>query len=122
MSGSAGLYTLLLILCAGTLAWGHGGEDHDHAPPAPALLPGDTPRRQADGSLYVPKPVQHRLGLRTQRVEITRQAKTVEFNARVVADPNAGGRVQASQRGRLEPGPHGLPVLGQRVRKGEVLA
>ena len=28
-----------------------------------------------------------------------------------VADPNAGGPVQASQAGRIEAGPPGLPVL-----------
>src|SRR5439155_6241774 len=34
----------------------------------------------------------------------------------------AGGKVQASQSGRIEPGPRGLPTLGQKVNKGEVLA
>jgi cobalt-zinc-cadmium efflux system membrane fusion protein len=37
-------------------------------------------------------------------------------------DPNAGGKVQAVQAGRLEAGPKGLPGVGQAVRKGEVLA
>lgn len=37
-------------------------------------------------------------------------------------DPNAGGVVQAMQAGRLEPGPQGLPTLGQTVRRGQVLA
>jgi hypothetical protein len=37
-------------------------------------------------------------------------------------DPNAGGKVQAAQAGRLQAGPNGLPSVGQAVRKGEVLA
>jgi RND family efflux transporter MFP subunit len=41
---------------------------------------------------------------------------------RVVADPNASGQVQAVHGGRIEPGPRGLPVAGQSVRQGEVLA
>lgn len=46
---------------------------------------------------------------------------TVELNGRVGIDPNAGGRVQAPFPGRIEPGPRGLPVAGQRVEKGQVL-
>jgi membrane fusion protein, heavy metal efflux system len=49
-------------------------------------------------------------------------AGTVELSGRVVIDPNAGGRVQALHGGRIEPGPRGLPVAGQTVRRGEVLA
>jgi cobalt-zinc-cadmium efflux system membrane fusion protein len=37
-------------------------------------------------------------------------------------DPNAGGKVQPLNAGRIEPGPRGLPNAGQAVRKGEVLA
>ena len=37
-------------------------------------------------------------------------------------DPNASGRVQAIHGGRIEAGPRGLPVAGQAVRQGEVLA
>ena len=37
-------------------------------------------------------------------------------------DPNAGGKVQAINAGRIEAGPKGLPNLGTAVRKGEVLA
>jgi hypothetical protein len=39
-----------------------------------------------------------------------------------VPDPNASGRVQPSQVGRLEPGDRGFPILGQRVERGQVLA
>ena len=41
---------------------------------------------------------------------------------RVIMDPNASGRVQAVHGGRVEPGPKGLPVAGQAVRRGDVLA
>ncbi len=37
-------------------------------------------------------------------------------------DPNAGGRVQTVLGGKVQPGPRGLPVPGQSVRQGEVLA
>ena len=111
-------------------AWAHGDEDHSHDPKpaaAPSAGAGQPPvelsaaQRQPDGSLLVPKAVQRQLGLRTVPTELAALAATVELNGRVLADPNSGGRVQASQAGRLEAGPKGLPVLGQKVRKGEVL-
>ena len=79
-------------------------------------------RRLADGGVFMPKPVQRQLGIRTIVAEMRDLARSIELNGRVIADPNAGGRVQSSQSGRIEPGPRGLPTLGQKVSKGEVLA
>jgi hypothetical protein len=130
-SPSITLATLLLLLATGQ-AHAHGGEDHSHDAPAPAAAKtAGTPangtdmasaQRLADGGLFVPKAVQHRLGLRTQPGALADLAGTVAFNGRVIADPNASGRVQASQDGRVEPGPRGFPTLGQRVVKGQILA
>lgn len=120
------LAALLAFTASGARA--HGDEDHG-TPPAPSQPPAGAPltgsgapQRLADGSLFVPKPVQRQLGLRTLAAEIGELAASVEFNGRVIADPNAGGRVQATQSGRVEPGPQGMPTLGQRVAKGQVLA
>src|SRR3990172_12768567 len=94
----------LLGFAAGQ-AVAHGDEDHsqDKKPAAAAVtrsaVAGAIPiealaaRRLPDGSLFVPKAVQHQLGLRTMVAEIKDLAVTVEFNGKVIADPNAGGRV-----------------------------
>ena len=79
-------------------------------------------QRLADGSLFVPKPVQRQLGIRTLRARIGDLAATIELNGKIIADPNTGGRVQASFAGSVMPGPKGMPVPGRRVAKGEVLA
>jgi len=100
---------------------GHAHEGHDHGPAAPAPT-AEQPSRLADGSVFVPKPAQRVLGLRTLQVAAGQVATSVELNGHVVADPNGQGRVQAPQAGRIEPGPRGLPHLGQRVARGEVLA
>jgi len=115
-----------------THAGAHGDEDHgEHekaAPAAKAMTAGASPietgaaQRLADGSLFVPKPVQRHLGLRHVVTKNEAVATSVTFNGKVIADPNAGGRVQAAQPGRIEAGARGWPMPGQRVAKGETLA
>lgn len=97
------------------------GEGHDHGD-APATPSANGPQRQPDGSVFLPKPAQRQLGVRTLVVEAGSLPRTVELNGRVLMDPNAGGKVQALNAGRIEAGPRGLPNPGQPVRKGEVLA
>ncbi|MBU1351633.1 MAG: HlyD family efflux transporter periplasmic adaptor subunit [Gammaproteobacteria bacterium] len=97
------------------------GEGHDHGD-APPLATGNGPKRQPDGSVFLPKPAQRQLGVRTLVTAAGQHAKAFELAGTVVMDPNAGGKVQAVLAGRLEAGPKGLPGVGQAVRKGEVLA
>ncbi len=124
-----------LVSVLATNAWAHGDEDHAPAATAPASpAPTSTPQhgrppatmqapqRQADGSVWMPKPVQYRLGIRTTLAHTADWPVTVELHGKVIADPSAGGRVQASQAGRIQAGPSGLPTLGQTVRQGQVLA
>lgn len=99
-------------------AWSHSGHE---GPEASAPASGG-PQRLTDGSVFLPKPAQRRFAVRTVRAETKQVALSVELNGRVVMDPNAAGRVQATQSGRLQPGPQGLPTLGRAVRRGEVLA
>lgn len=125
MAGSA-----LLVLTGH--AGAHGDEDHSQSTlPAAittvttaAAMPGTStaPQRLEDGSLFIPKAVQRQLGLRTRVAVVQELAVTVELAGTVVADARAGGLVQAGQAGRVEATGAGLPVLGQTVRKGELLA
>ena len=78
--------------------------------------------RLPDGSVNVPKLAQRRMAIRTVLAPMSEAAATAELSGRVVMDPNASGRVQAVFSGRIEPGPKGLPVAGQSVKRGEVLA
>ena len=98
----------------------HEGHDHGDAPAAPVSA--SAPQRLSDGAVLLPKPSQRQLGLRTVLVARESASRAVELPGLVAMDPNAGGRVQASVPGRIEPGPGGLPGVGQRVSKGEVLA
>jgi cobalt-zinc-cadmium efflux system membrane fusion protein len=110
---------LATVLSAPLPALAGPGHDHGDAPPAPT---GNGPSRQPDGSVFLPKPAQRQLGVRTLVAATGQHAKAFELAGTVVMDPNAGGKVQAVLAGRLEAGPKGLPGVGQAVRKGEVLA
>ncbi|AZP12482.1 efflux RND transporter periplasmic adaptor subunit [Undibacterium parvum] len=80
------------------------------------------PQRLTDGSLFIPKALQHQLGLRTQVVSLATLAASIELNGKVIADPDSGGRVQATFSGSIMPTAKGMPVLGRKVVKGELLA
>lgn len=116
----------LLLLALPALVLAHGGEDHSHDEPAAsataAAISSERPQRTGDGRLFVPKAVQRQWQIRTTTALAGEFARSIRLNGRVIADPNAGGRVQTVQGGRIEAGPQGLAVLGQRVKKGDVLA
>ncbi|PZX34490.1 multidrug efflux pump subunit AcrA (membrane-fusion protein) [Cupriavidus phytorum] len=103
---------------AGPGAHGPNGEHLD----APAAVSGSGLARLPDGSVQVPKLAQRRMGIRTAMPQQAAHPVTVELNAVVAIDPNAGGRLQAGHPGWIEPPPGGFPVLGQRVSKGQALA
>ncbi|WP_225781830.1 efflux RND transporter periplasmic adaptor subunit [Xenophilus sp. Marseille-Q4582] len=110
---------LLAALTLGAPAFAGPGHDHGDAPPAASS---NGPQRLPDGSVFLPKPAQRQLGVRTVRAESGQHPRSTELDGRVVMDPQSGGRVQALIAGRVEAGPRGLPEPGQAVRKGEVLA
>lgn len=117
----------------------HGDEDHGEKPKTPAAataasgLPTSpatsgapaaqtSPTRLPDGSIFVPKPAQRLLGIRTVLGEPRDIAKTVELNGHISADPNFSGRVQSSQSGRIAAPGGGFPAIGRKVSKGQILA
>jgi len=116
-------YLSALLVAAGlALALPAGaGDGHDHGDGGPAAN-ANGPQRQPDGSVFLPKPAQRQLGVRTAVAAQGELPRTTELTAKVMMDPNAGGKVQPTVAGRIEAGPRGLPAAGQRVRKGEVLA
>jgi len=113
---------VMLLLIAGTaIATAHEG--HDHGEAAKVALPaGDTPRRLADGAVFVPKSTQRLLDVRTQAAKPEEAGRTVALVGRVIADPNRSGQVQSITGGRIVASAEGLPRLGQTVRRGDVLA
>ncbi|MBK6748319.1 HlyD family efflux transporter periplasmic adaptor subunit [Ottowia sp.] len=108
-------------LSLGAASCAFAGEGHDHGG-APAAPNANGPQRLPDGGVFLPKPAQRQLGVRTLLTDEGALPRSFELNGKVAMDPNAGGKVQPLNAGRLEPGPRGLPNPGQVVRRGEVLA
>jgi cobalt-zinc-cadmium efflux system membrane fusion protein len=99
----------------------HEGEEHD-TPKLAAPLTSDLAQRLSDGTLFVPKPVQRILAIRTMVSVTSTNRKIIELPGRIIPDPNASGFVQASVSGRLSAPEGGFPRLGTVVKAGDVLA
>ncbi len=120
---------VVVTMCGATLAaWpvpagAHEGHDHADEPaaPLPAAAAGGRPARLADGSVFVPKPTQRLLELRTVRVEESDAPRSLRLSGELVGDPLASAVVQTLQGGRVAGEGGSWPVLGARVRRGQVL-
>ncbi|PPD29762.1 MAG: hypothetical protein CTY20_05485 [Hyphomicrobium sp.] len=99
------------------------GPGHDHGDGGGAgPTGGNVPRRQADGSVFMPKPAQRLLRIRTASTSSTTAPQSTELLGTVISDPRASGRVQAPFAGRIEVDDIEIAFVGQRVAKGDVLA
>ncbi|MCB1901434.1 efflux RND transporter periplasmic adaptor subunit [Cognatazoarcus halotolerans] len=125
MKGSIRALRKLAVLAGlafGVLAHAHEGHSHGDEPALPAPPAGSAPARLADGSVFLPKPVQRQLGIRTALAEAGAFSTAVELSGKVIADPSVAGMVQAPVDGRIEAGPKGMPLPGTAVTRGQVLA
>jgi RND family efflux transporter MFP subunit len=113
----------ILVAVLATSALAHEGEDHDGLV-VNAVIPSDRDlaKRLPDGSLFVPKPTQRLLAIRTDVTTSALHRRTIELPGRIIPDPNASGYVQASAGGRVSAPTGGFPRLGTRVNEGDVLA
>lgn len=97
----------------------HGDGGHDETA---AQTAGSTPRKLPEGNVFVPKPSQRLLRIRTiVASEVSAQSAT-ELVGTVIADPSFEGRVQAPMSGQIELPSGGVSFVGQSVQAGDVLA
>ena len=83
----------------------------------------ESSRRQEDGSVFMPKPTQRVLDIRTLQSRPSETAdKTVRLIGEVIPDPNRSGLVQTLLTGRIDPPAGGFPAVGSRVKAGDTLA
>jgi hypothetical protein len=108
----------LAALLMAASAFAHEG--HDHGPDASGGS-GNAPARRPDGAIFLPKPSQRLLEVRTRKLEPSTQRRSARLTGRIVANPNFSGVVQSTIQGRYQAPPGGVPSLGQRVAAGDLL-
>ncbi|MCC6172303.1 MAG: efflux RND transporter periplasmic adaptor subunit [Gammaproteobacteria bacterium] len=131
----AGAVLLVAALAGGAPAVAHEGHDHEEesAPAGAAGVGqgpgaatavaggGERPIRLADGSVFVPKPTQRILELRTQIATEGPTPVSLRLAGEIAGDPRASAALQTLQGGRVAGNAGQWPVLGATVRRGQVL-
>ena len=118
---------LAILVLASPPPPAHAHENHEASneaasAAAPKVGSRDQAQRVPDGSVFVPKPTQRLLAVRTIVTETKEHPVAIELPGRIIADPNGSGLVQSAQGGRLSAPPSGFPRIGTRVKKGDILA
>lgn len=120
-AAASGLFLALAALLVPSDSRAHEGHELSPAPSADSFA-GDIPRRLPDASVFLPKPSQRLLSVRSQIAVESDVARATRLAGRIIADPNRSGIVQSIGGGRVIAPDRGLPRLGQSVAKGDVLA
>jgi membrane fusion protein, heavy metal efflux system len=117
-------HTAAVLVCvalsAAVAATGHAHDGHDHGADVRASS-GNSPQRRPDGTIFLPKPSQRLLEVRTSVLKQQTATRAVRLAGRVAANPNFSGVVQSTISGRYEAPASGLPPLGARVKAGDLL-
>lgn len=110
----AGAAALLIGVVAAGSAFAHAGHDESA---------GQATSVTAGRAVVMAKDSQFVLGVRTVTAEAREVVDSVRLVGRVVPDPSGYARVQPTQPGRILADPEfPLPLPGQRVKRGDVLA
>lgn len=116
----AAVLLLALGLPAGK-AEAHGGHDHGTQEPAPTVQ-GERPQRLADGSVFLPKPTQRLLKIRTAPALPSVRPRSLSLLGKIVADPAHMSVVEAIRDGQIGVPASGLPVIGQNIDADDIIA
>lgn len=118
------LFCTILLLPQQGLPGGDASDGHSHGEEtAPLTITNpNTPQRQPDGSVFLPKQTQRLIQVRTQAVKRQDLARSLVLNGQIIAGVDAHRKVHALQAGRLKMAPHHALAIGQPVEKGQVLA
>lgn len=111
----------LALITAPTPSVAHEGHDHGEEK-KPVVNTGNQPYRLPDGSIFLPKPTQRLLNIRSALTELSDRPKSERLLGKTISDPSYTGVVQAVRDGRVGFPPKGLPIIGEEVDVGDVVA
>ena len=101
----------------------HAHEGHDHGEEKkPVVNTGNQPQRLADGSVFLPKPTQRLLNIRSALATLSDIPQSEQLLGKTISDPAYMGVVQAVRNGRISFPPKGLPVIGETVELDDIVA
>ncbi len=118
---AAEIIVMALLASAALIGDGRADPGHDHGGGSPATS-GDAPRRLPDGDVFIPKPSQRLLEVRTAVAKFAEATSGEQLVGTVISNPSSAGQVQAPMDGQIELGERGISFVGQQVKAGEVLA
>lgn len=128
LRGAAEVALLAVVIATLAGAPALAGPGHDHGDgghngaATSALSGGNTPRKLPSGEVFLPKPSQRLLKVRTAIATKASGRAGIELVGTVIPDPSSAGTVQAPMDGLIELGDRGIAYVGQKVTAGEVLA
>ncbi|WP_224243065.1 efflux RND transporter periplasmic adaptor subunit [Hyalangium gracile] len=101
------------VLLVAAVAWGHGGEEHGEAPTRPAVTgPG----------FSVAKETQFLLEIRTERARVRSLEARLVAPGKVIPRTDRYAQVASPVPGIVMASGSAVPLVGQKVKKGQVLA
>lgn len=115
------LVALVLSASVPSRGWAHEGHDHG-GDGAPVQAAGNTPGKLPTGEVFLPKPTQRLLKVRTAPAATDKAQPGSELVGTVIVDPAYEGRVQAPMEGQIELAGGGISFVGEKVAAGDVLA
>ncbi|WP_083968028.1 efflux RND transporter periplasmic adaptor subunit [Hyalangium minutum] len=101
------------VLLVAAVAWGHGGEDHG-APPSKQGVAGP--------GISIAKETQFLLEIRTERVRTRSVEARLVAPGKVIPRTDRYAQVASPVPGIVMASGSGVPLVGQKVKKGQVLA
>jgi membrane fusion protein, heavy metal efflux system len=104
---------MVAALLGASVAWAHGGEDHGETRATPA---GTGP------AFSVPKETQFLLEIRTQRARLRSLEARLVAPGKIVPRTDRYAQVSSPVPGIVAASGSAVPLVGQRVKKGQVLA
>jgi len=96
-----------------TVAWGHGGEEHGSTPTTPVV---------AGPGISVRKETQFLLEIRTVRAQVRPLEARLVAPGKVIPRTDRYAQVASPVPGIVTASGNGVPLVGQKVKKGQVLA
>ncbi|HVG64107.1 MAG TPA: efflux RND transporter periplasmic adaptor subunit [Hyalangium sp.] len=101
------------VVLLATVAWGHGGEEHGSPPATPAA---------AGPGISVRKETQFLLEIRTVRAQVRPLEARLVAPGKVIPRTDRYAQVASPVTGLVTASGNGVPLVGQKVKKGQVLA